>query len=59
MDKSTKQIRSKYNSNITKSLADKYKISERYVRMIISNERSPDFQEEIINDYNKMIIGNL
>lgn len=44
-----------FNAALVKMLADKYRISPRYVRYCLKGERSPTYAESIKRDYRKFM----
>lgn len=48
-------MKQSFNAALVKALARKYKISPRYVRYCLKDERSPCFADRIKKDYQKYI----
>lgn len=48
-------MRQTFNATLVKALANKYKISPRYVRYCLNGDRSPCFADRIKRDYKKFL----
>jgi len=51
MDKSTKKTRINYNTSVINALAKKYQFTSRYIKQILSDERTPIFSDRIKTEY--------
>lgn len=51
MDKSKQKSEIVWNTEVISALATNYNFSKRYIKQIISGERTPVFQDRIIAEY--------
>ena len=54
MNKNKQKISLKWNTDVLKTLAKKYKCSTRYIKMIVLKERTPVDSDKIIKEYNEI-----
>lgn len=54
-DKNNKKITLKWNSKVVNSLAVKYDFTARYIKLILNNERTPIFCDEIKSEYKLLL----
>jgi hypothetical protein len=54
MDKSKQKTEIVWNTEVINALAKNYNFSKRYIKQIISGDRTPIFQDRIIVEYRSM-----
>jgi hypothetical protein len=54
MNKSIEKSNENWNLDVIKSLADKYDFSARYIKQIITGDRTPVFADRIQKEYKEL-----
>ena len=54
MNKSIEKRKENWNQDVIKSLADKYDFSGRYIKQIITGDRTPVFADRIKKEYKEL-----
>ena len=54
-DKNKQKIPSKWNSKVVNSLAVRYHFTTRYIKLILNDERTPVFCDEIKSEYKLLL----
>ena len=54
-DKNKQKIPSKWNSKVVNSLAVRYDFTTRYIKLILNDERTPVFCDEIKLEYKLLL----
>ncbi len=55
MSKNTEKAKNRFNTQVVNLLAKKYGFSDRYIKQILSDDRSPIFSDQLKKEYKELI----
>lgn len=55
MNKNNEKTRFRFNTLVVNLLAEKYGFSDRYIKQILSGDRSPIFADQVKKDHKELI----